>query len=217
MISLLKFIKEWVIDLRIKRAKIQRYFIENKPLESILDYWKRPNDGTNNPKDYASKKSSHKRSEKLTVIIKDLIVNTGDILEIGCNGGRNLNHLYMAGYSNLTGVEISNDALDEFKNSFEVCYEQSTIINDSIEDAIINFNDCQFDIVYTVAVLQHIHPESEWIFDHMVRITRVYLITWEVENYPSYRHYPRNYKKVFEKRGMKQINRIGGIRIFRKK
>jgi|GEM_PF-2464290 hypothetical protein len=65
-----------------------------------------------------------------------------------------------------------------------------------------------FDLVYTMAVLEHIHDESEFIFSHITRITRKILITIEDEGGISWRHFPRNYKKIFENLGMKQIEEI---------
>jgi len=166
---------------------------------------------------YVINKSAQLRSENLVSIIQDLIINKGEILEIGCNAGRNLNYLYQAGYTDLTGIEINKNALNQFKLSFNECYQNINIINSSIEESITKISDQKYDIVFTMAVLQHIHPTSDWIFDHMVRISRGFLITMEVEEFPSPRHFPRNYKKIFESRGMRQIKRIHTARIFKRK
>jgi len=56
-----------------------------------------------------------------------------------------------------------------------------------------------------MAVLEHIHPDSEWIFEDMARITGLYLITIEAEKAEHWRLYPRNYKNIFEKYGLKQV------------
>ena len=79
------------------------------------------------------------------------------------------------------------------------------IYNLPLEEIIQEFKDCQFGIVFTMAVLEHIHTDSEWIFPEMARITEKYLITIEDERSLSWRHFPRKYKKIFESLGMKQI------------
>ena len=90
------------------------------------------------------------------------------------------------------------------------------IHNQAIEDVIKGFKDDAFDVVFTMAILQHIHPKSEWIFSEIVRITKSFLIIREAEGYISWRHFPRNYKKIFERLGMKQIEAYNSERIFKK-
>ena len=87
----------------------------------------------------------------------------------------------------------------------------------SIEEIISSFKDNAFDIVYTMAVLQHIHPASEWVFSEIVRITKSFLITMEGEDYVSWRHFPRDYKKIFESLGMKQVEVYNSFRVFKKR
>jgi len=109
---------ELILDLRVKRALITKYFQkENNPAET-LNYWEKPHDGKNKPMNYVVSKPAHERSANLVKIIKEKISESGEILEIGCNAGRNLNYLYDAGYTNLTGIEISKDALNQFRNSW---------------------------------------------------------------------------------------------------
>ena len=79
------------------------------------------------------------------------------------------------------------------------------IYNVPVEEIIREFRDCEFGIVFTMAVLEYIHTDSEWIFPEMVRVTKDFLITIEDERCISWRHFPRNYKKVFESLGMKQV------------
>ncbi len=47
-----------------------------------------------------------------------------------------------------------------------------------------------------MAVLEHIHYKSNWIFNEMIRISK-YILTIEDELSISDRHFPRNYKKIF--------------------
>lgn len=118
-----------------------------------------------------------------------------NILEIGCNVGQNLNYLFSAGFDKLTGIEISEDAVVLMKKSYPRMAKNAKIINKPVEDAIGTFKENEFDIVFTMAVLEHIHPDSDFIFPEMARITNRYLITIEDERWVSWRHFPRNYKK----------------------
>ena len=59
-----------------------------------------------------------------------------------------------------------------------------------------------------MAVLEHIHDDSKWVFQEMARITKKYLICIEDEHGVSWRHFPRNHKEIFEVLGMKQVEQI---------
>jgi len=130
------------------------------------------------------------------------------VLEIGCNVGRNLNYLFVAGFRRLSGVEISETAVGLLKQSHPEMARHAKICNMSIEEVIKEFSDGEFDVVFTMAVLEHIHTESEWIFAEMVRITNDVLITIEDERGLTWRHFPRNYKKIFASPGVKQIEEL---------
>lgn len=84
--------------------------------------------------------------------------------------------------------------------------EKAKIVTNSIEDWI-ETSEAKFDLVFTMAVLEHIHNDSEWIFPEISKITKNYLITIEDEKTLSSRHFLRNYQNIFEKLGMKQIFR----------
>ncbi|MBI4261750.1 MAG: class I SAM-dependent methyltransferase, partial [Actinobacteria bacterium] len=76
--------------------------------EELHAYWREPSDPYNRPAAYLDK---HERS----LLVVDLVARharTDDrILEIGCGVGRNLEHLRMAGFTRLSGNEISEEAL----------------------------------------------------------------------------------------------------------
>lgn len=172
-------------------------------------YWRTPDDGVNQPEDYLTGRCKQ-RTETLVSIVERLpISQSAPILEVGCNAGRNLEALRLAGYEKLWGIEISEGAIELMRKQYpELDYAKIRIapVENVIEDGV---SDC-FDLVFTMAVLQHIHPSSEWVFAEMARITR-YIITIEDEYTRSWRHKPRNYGRVFEKLGMEQIG-MGAIR-----
>ncbi len=173
-----------------------------KTRDELHRYWRRPWDGSNLPQGYFE---GDEKSELLLRLIEKYADHQSRILEIGCNVGRNLNCLYTAGFRRLEGIEISEEAVELLKQSYPEMGGNSGIHNAPVEDIIKEFEDGEFDIVFTMAVLEHIHRDSEWIFAEMVRTTRGFLVTVEDERGISWRHFPRNYRKVFERLGLKQI------------
>jgi SAM-dependent methyltransferase len=143
----------------------------------LLQYWRCPND-ENVPSFYIS---PTERSELLLQFIKKYSNHQVKILEIGCNVGRNLNFLFSAGYKKLAGIEISREAIDLMKKTYPEMAKSIKIYNSPVEDIIKNFKDNDFDLIFTMATLEHIHPDSEFIFPEIVRITKKYLITIEDE------------------------------------
>jgi len=182
------------------------FFKRKKTLEEIHNYWKNPNDGKNKIENFANPNKEKTRSALLLdVIHQQNVSKQSKILELGCNVGRNLNYLYGKGYCNLSGIEINTSALKKMEEIYPDLFTSITIFNNSIEEQISYFSEGEFDIVFTMAVLEHIHSESEWIFQEMSRITNGYLITIEDEKGNSSRHFPRQYGKIFKKIGLKQI------------
>jgi SAM-dependent methyltransferase len=171
------------------------------PKDDLHAFWRAP-DAPNRPEEYVAHTG---RSRFLVEFIRPHVGSDPTILEIGCNVGRNLAHLYDAGYHRLTGIEINGDALRLLAETYPDMAQASTLINAPVEDAIREIPDASIDLVYTMAVLEHIHPDSEWIFDDIVRISRGAVVTVEDEHGTSIRHTPRDYREVFESRGLRQV------------
>lgn len=143
-----------------------------------------------------------KRSEYLVSLVKQYVKPYVSILELGCNVGSNLNHLWKSGYHNLSGVEINSEALKLMKQNFAEM--QVITYEGSIEDRIKDLGE--YDLVFTMAVLEHIHSDSEWVFSEIARRAKRYLITIEGElKILSELHIPRNYKNIFESLGLQQL------------
>lgn len=173
-----------------------------RSLEKIHEYWRNPDKG-NMP-------SAYFKGEERSLFLRDIITpytgRNDHILEIGCNVGRNMNCLFQAGYWNLAGVEINDRAVMWLKQHYREMGDCSNIYVSSIEDIIEQFPGNNFNAVFTMATLEHIHPDSEWVFKEIARITGDYLITVEDElGYPHWRRFPRNYRKIFETLGMTQV------------
>ena len=194
-------------------------------MRDLQEYWKSPNDGMNDPELYYHPEN-WPRSVQLCNIIRKLIPAEEEpsILEIGCNVGRNLIMLYFAQYSNLAAIEISHEAICLMRKTFPASMNFD-IKAGAVEERIYDIRDSSFDIVFTMAVLQHLPSESEHVFAELARVCDKYLITIEDEKHKSWRHFPRRYDTVFADLGMKQvkvIKKVDGLsskfccRIFRK-
>ena len=169
--------------------------------EELHAHWRDP-DGLNRPADYLEPTA---RSQFLLGFVEPYLTPGARILEIGCNVGRNLAHLFEAGHRDLTGIEINTAALALLRESFPELGQTATLIGAPVEDVIRDLPDASFDMVFAMAVLEHIHPDSEWIFGEMVRISRSVVVTIEDEHGTSRHHVPRDYRAVFEGHGMRQL------------
>ncbi len=127
------------------------------------------------------------------------------ILELGSSVGMNLKALWDAGFRNLAGLEISPQAVEQFKALHPQEAAHTRLIVSSIEESIRSIGDGEFDVVFSVRTLAHVHKESDWVMAEVARITRSVLITVEVEEPRDWKQFARNYREVFEDCGMKQI------------
>ncbi len=141
------------------------------------------------------------------------------ILEVGCSSGRHLAALYEAGYTNLTGVELNEEAREAMETSFPALADVASIQYAAIESVVTDFDDGAFDAVFAVETLQHLHPDSEWVFAELARITDRLLVTIENEgestatedttpvNYVDTEVplYYRNWERIFTELGFTQV------------
>jgi SAM-dependent methyltransferase len=187
-----------------------RYIKNKRTREEIHAFWKNPWQGANRPEDYLEGEG---QSKLLVHLVREYCDTSQSFLEIGCNVGRNLNHLFLAGFTQLWGIEINNEAVELLKHSFPEMATHLTVTNTSAEEALPGFADKSIDVVYTVAVLEHIHPESESLFAEMVRLAKDTIITIEDEKMLSWRHFPRDYRKVFEPLGFSQVFELNCVNV----
>lgn len=172
--------------------------------KDLLKYWLNPND-RNDPENYLEP-SGWLRSVQLYELLRDIAPPESNpkILELGCNVGRNLMLLRFGGYQSLTGIELNENAVTIMRRTFQDANKINIQIGE-IEKRIYDLKTESFDIIFTMAVLQHLPPESEHIFKQIIRVMRGYLVTIEDEGQVSWRHFPRRYDRVFVKLGLKQI------------
>jgi SAM-dependent methyltransferase len=157
----------------------------------------------NRPVDYASKSPA----------IVDYLarfwqpeVDLGDrLLEVGTNAGANLARLSALGYDKLGGVEINPEAIREMGRAFPDVAAAADITIGPVEQVLPTMEANSADVVYAMAVLLHIHPSSDAIFDEMVRIARRFVCVIEAEHVTLGYIFARDYRKVFERRGCVEV------------
>ncbi|MFW5903690.1 MAG: class I SAM-dependent methyltransferase [Halolamina sp.] len=120
-------------------------------------------------------------SETIRGLLDRFVERDAAVLELGCSSGRHLSHLHDHGYENLAGIEVNADAIDVMAEHYPDLAAEGAFYLDAIETVVGDFEDGRFDVVYSVETLQHLHPDVEWVFGELARITGDLLVTVENE------------------------------------
>ena len=146
------------------------------------------------------------RSQTVIDMLSPFITKEYSILEIGCNLGRNLNHLWQAGYTQLHGVEISKHAVKRLRSLYPSLSEVTIDIGPA-EACIQRLGDNSIDVVFTMATLEELHPESRFLFKEIARVARYYVLAIEPkEGHRSHFQYPWDIKAEFTEAGLEFID-----------
>lgn len=169
---------------------------------------------------YYAELGTNKVSRSLVTLCEHFVTEQASILEIGCSSGRHLAHLHENGFENLTGIDINDESFEVMAAHYPDLAETGTFHTGPIERLVPEFADNTFDVVYSAETLQHIHPDDDWVFEELARVTSGLLATIENEGpYPNgskpdenvqlvngdFPLYRRNWNHVFTDRGLSQI------------
>lgn len=173
-------------------------------------------------------------SETILEVLDHYVGTDASVLELGCSSGRHLAHLRGHGYDDLTGIDINDDSFDVMADHYPQLADAGRFHAGAIEDVLPEMPDDAFDVVYSVETLQHVHPENEWVFEDVVRVTRDLLITAENEGnsprrgrgdasvscvHDDFPLFHRDWKDVFSSLGLAQLLREpterDTVRVFR--
>ncbi|KAB1187447.1 MULTISPECIES: bifunctional 2-polyprenyl-6-hydroxyphenol methylase/3-demethylubiquinol 3-O-methyltransferase UbiG [Haloferax] len=120
-------------------------------------------------------------SESLVRLFERVLDPTARILELGCGPGRHLSHLRDHGFENLHGIDINEESFEVMAEAYPDLADEGTFYADAIEHTVTEFEDGYFDVLYSIETLQHIHPDDEWVFEELARVTSEYVVTVENE------------------------------------
>jgi SAM-dependent methyltransferase len=165
-------------------------------------YWETRNIGDDHgPEKYTNEdNSTYIMFEDLLKVLNE----NASFLEIGCNAGRNLNYLLNKGFTDLAGIEINETSIHKtLKEHFPKLYEVGQFYVGNAADEIRKIQDERYEVVFSIAVLEHIPPRDIRLFSDMVRVSKKYIAIITGENS---RVYPYNFEKLFEKLGCKAVS-----------
>jgi SAM-dependent methyltransferase len=170
--------------------------------EECQEFWASRVDGSNAPTTYADKPTGV--VDFLNGFWAPEVSPGNSVLELGCNAGTNLNRLRELGFERLTGIEINGHALDELRRVYPALASEATLVEESVESALAGMPDRAVDVVFSMAVLIHLHPTSRGIFADMARVAR-HVCVIELESASNSYVFPRNYRRVFERLGCTEL------------
>jgi SAM-dependent methyltransferase len=137
------------------------------------------------------------RSQSVLNILSPIITKESSILEIGCNIGRNLNHLWQAGYKNVRGMEISKHAVKRLRIEYPSLAAIPVEIGPA-ELSIQQYDSSSVDVIFTMSVLEELHPSCRFLFKEIARVAGKYVLAIEPrEGKRSHMQYPWDIKNEF--------------------
>lgn len=146
------------------------------------------------------------RSQSIINILAPLITKEDSILELGCNIGRNLNHLYQAGYENVSGMEISAHAVRRLRIEYP-CLANIPVHIGPAELSIQKYSDKSIVVIFTMSVLEHLHPDCRYCFKEIARVARKYVLAFEPrDGKRSHMQYPWGIRNEFTAVGLTCID-----------
>jgi len=121
------------------------------------------------------------RSEAVLDVFGTFLDPGAAVLELGCSSGRHLARLHEAGFGELHGIDLNPEAFEVMAETYPALADAGTFHVGAIERLVPEFDDGRFDAVFSVETLQHVHPEDEWVFEELVRITDDLVVVVENE------------------------------------
>jgi SAM-dependent methyltransferase len=175
--------------------------------KECLAFWSQidndPKWGGNRPSYYAAK--SRGVIDFLHSFWSPHVTKSNVILELGSNCGANLNYLMQLGYENLQGIELNRHAIQEMFARFPALASKASVVIGSLEEELTKISVGSVDVVFSMAVLIHVHPSSWPVLEEIVRVARKYICVVEAETANCSYLFARNYRRVFERLGCMEI------------
>ena len=141
--------------------------------------------------------------------LNNYLHKSDSIMELGSGTGRNLAGLVSAGFVDVAGLEINQDAIDMGKSAFpELSGVHITCA--AVEDAIFKLDN--YDCIYTQSILMHLSREADWIFEEISSRANKLIMTIENEKADEANGicWRRNYKEIFVGLGWHELEGYAG-------
>ena len=138
------------------------------------------------------------------------LTNAGNVLEVGCNKGHNLQALAaVSPWIELAGCDINKAATELAQKAMPEAFIENIGANELDQFGMM------FDLVFTAGVLIHISPEGlKAVMQSIIDASEKYILAveydWPVEIEVTYRGHEgklwkRNYGKMYESMGLKLV------------
>lgn len=140
------------------------------------------------------------------VLMQEVMARAPDknstLIDLGCNVGRHLNHLYQAGWHKLNGVDFSATAIGDMAVRYPQMHSQIKTTAASFQEFLPQCQD-KFDVVYTRGATFELVPPSFPLIKHVCRIATTYVVLVIAE---SGHAYPRYWEYEFARQGFELIH-----------
>lgn len=168
--------------------------------------------------EYYAYRGPDRRSEAVAELLQEFLSSRASVLELGCNAGRHLAHLQDCGFETLAGVEVNDDALEVLRETYPDLAAVGTFHHGAFRDVLVEFEDDQYEAVFSIETLQHVHPDTAWVFEEVARITETLLVTVETERAADEEEtevtlvdddlplYHRDWAEVFSGYGLEEVH-----------
>lgn len=145
-------------------------------LIEVKDFWNAESCGERHAEG-ATELERFKSQEELRYQLEPYIIDFAkfddfqrlDVLEIGVGYGADHSRIARSGPNSLTGVDLTERAIENTKARFEILDLRSDLKVDNAED--LSFEDGSFDAVYSWGVLHH-SPNTEKCFEEVFRVLK---------------------------------------------
>ena len=134
-------------------------------LDELHEFWKQERPEGN----FFRAVPPNSRSGTIATALLGHLTPETSLLEVGCNVGRNLNHLFTMGQEHLGGIEINPHAVERLRTEYPKL-ANVPIYTGTAEDVLPTLPENGYDIVFTMAVLEHIHPDSPRVYADIARV-----------------------------------------------
>jgi len=174
--------------------------------DEVHEYWRKPPPG-NALHLYDERYPCNKEASLFLVkLVKQFCPDrTKSIIEIGCGIGRNLDFLRRNRYTRLAGVDINPDAIVYLRKRYWRLKRRGVFHAGDFENYVPVVNAMKFDLLFTMSTFNHTPYDSDDAIRGIVKGIPL-LITIEMEQSETQRHFPRDFKAFFEGIGYKQIH-----------